>query len=701
MREGSDRSGGGPRWLGLAAAASFGVVIAAWWNHFPNGFHFDDSHVIEENLWLRSLGNIPRFFTDASTFSSHPPNATYRPLLSVTYAVDYAIAGGLDPVVFHLTQFALHLGVAGAAFLLFRAVFTRAGGGRAAPWLALAGATWFAVHTGNTETVNYLSSRSDVLSTLGLLAGLLLYIRGGAARRYHLYLIPMVAGALAKPPALVLAPLLPLWVLLFEERVSLTRALRAPTDARVRRAVRAGLPAFVAAAATLVFVESMNPPAQTYGGGSPLRYLGTQAWVSAHYFRLFVLPVGLTADTDMTLVQHWYDTRVIVGAGMAVGLVVLAAWSSRRRSGLPVAFGVGWLALVLALGSLIPLAEVANEHRLYLPFLGAAMAAVWGVWLGAGKLARRWAAGQEAGKEARRNQSRLWARHPGAGGMERVAGLDRRSLVTAMILILLIIAHAVGTHTRNRVWRTEETLWADVVSKSPDNARAWMNYGLAHMEAGRLERAEELFMRAASLTRDYPHLETNLAIVNAALGRQETAEAHFRRSLEMDPAFAGGRFFFGRWLLERGRGPEALNQLERAVEVSPGHLAARKLLAELRSALGRPHRHDPDLADLGIPDDSAPSAAEAYNEGVRLTSAERHLEAALAYRRSLELSATADAFNNLGWSLFRLGFTEEAAEAFRDALGLEPQHPHARSNLDWLNALDPTAVESPAANPTD
>ena len=79
----------------LATVACLGLILAAYSNFFANSFHFDDSHVLETNLYVRSLANAPRFFTDASTFSSLPANATYRPLTTLSLAVDYALAGGL------------------------------------------------------------------------------------------------------------------------------------------------------------------------------------------------------------------------------------------------------------------------------------------------------------------------------------------------------------------------------------------------------------------------------------------------------------------------------------------------------------------------------------------------------------------------------------------------------------------------------
>src|SRR5437764_1876236 len=95
------------------------AVTAAYANHFHNGFHFDDSHTIENNAAIRSLGNIGLFFRDASTFSALPTNQSYRPLVSALLAIDYWIGGGLHPLFFHVSIFVLFLGLTlSLAFLI-------------------------------------------------------------------------------------------------------------------------------------------------------------------------------------------------------------------------------------------------------------------------------------------------------------------------------------------------------------------------------------------------------------------------------------------------------------------------------------------------------------------------------------------------------------------------------------------------------
>src|ERR1700709_1223630 len=89
----------------LLVAGLLATVTAVYANHFENGFHFDDFHTVTDNPYIRSLTNIPKFFTDAETFSTLPSNRSYRPLISTSLAIDYWMGHGLKPLYFHLSTF--------------------------------------------------------------------------------------------------------------------------------------------------------------------------------------------------------------------------------------------------------------------------------------------------------------------------------------------------------------------------------------------------------------------------------------------------------------------------------------------------------------------------------------------------------------------------------------------------------------------
>jgi tetratricopeptide (TPR) repeat protein len=598
----------------VACAAAVVLIAAAYANSLHNSFHFDDSHVIESNVYIRSLHNVPLFFQDAHTFSSFPQNATYRPLVTLSLALDYA-RGALNPHPYHVTQLVLLI-LTGALLVLF---FTPLVG----EWPALFAATLFCIHTANTETMNLISARSELLSTVGLLGSFVLFQRSPFARRTLLYLLPLAIGALAKAPLVVFAPLLYLYIRWFDDK---------------RRAWREALPPLILGVALLVFLNSMNAREWQSGGGSAYRYLITQPFVWLHYVRLFFLPIGLTADTDWAPFEHWYDTRAVAG----YAFIALLAYLIRR--GRPVvAFGLSWFAIALLPTSIFPLAEVANEHRIFFAYIGLVLAAA--------------------------------------------ALVPRKAL--AVVAVVVLFAHLIGTHERNRAWRSEDTLWADVVAKSPGNGRAWMNYGLTRMAKGEYGAARDSFERAATMTPNYSILEINRGIVEGELGDEAAAERHFRRALEINPE-ANAHFFYARWLVQRGRAPEALPHLREALRISNAFAEARALLLRLDAAAGaddefralaeETRRIDPSW---NLP--AWPSYDAAFAESLAAIARSDWLTAAHASREALRHNPrSADAWNNLGGALQKLGFRDDAARAYEQALAIQPDHERARNNLKLL-----------------
>ena len=68
------------------------AMLVVYSNHWHNAFHDDDWHTISSNSFIRSLGNIPLYFQDVKTFSVVPPNRSYRPVVTTTLAIDYALS---------------------------------------------------------------------------------------------------------------------------------------------------------------------------------------------------------------------------------------------------------------------------------------------------------------------------------------------------------------------------------------------------------------------------------------------------------------------------------------------------------------------------------------------------------------------------------------------------------------------------------
>jgi protein O-mannosyl-transferase len=532
------------------ASLAVATIWAAYANHFHNSFHFDDGTVIQNNAYLRSLKNIPLFFKDATTFSSFPTNAAYRPLTSVSFALDYWRGKGLDPFAFHVTQWTLHLLLGVLIFFFIKRALANAGLAIVCPWLALFGATLFCVHRVNSETVNFLTLRSEILSTLGVVGSFVSYQYAPRWRKSFLWLLPATAGAFAKQSAIVFAPLFAIYVLLFPMEAGGEIA----STPRKRRFTWLGLsaPAFALAGLFYFLQGRLGGPRLLYGATPPLIYLQTQTFAWLHYFRLFLVPLGLSADSDWAVIPNWFDTRVFAGTLFALLFLGSAVfYASKRAAGKAFLFGALWFFVALApSSSFFSLSEMINEHRPYFPYIGLilCLTAVLGDLL--------------VSREARR---------PSRGA----------SRVAVSLAVLFLTAHAAGTFERNRAWRNEETLWKSVTESSPGNGRAWMNYGLIFMARADYGNARFCFERAQTLVPNYDVLEVNLGILDGASGRPVEAERHFQRAISLNSNIAMANFYYGRWLHENRRNVEAAAHLAAAIAANPADLDARHLLTRV------------------------------------------------------------------------------------------------------------------------
>ena len=84
------------------------VVVAIYANSLSGSFHYDDFHSLVWNPHIRDLQSIPAFFADPGLFSADPDKAMFRPLLLVSYGVNYAL-GGYEVAGYHLFNLLVHL----------------------------------------------------------------------------------------------------------------------------------------------------------------------------------------------------------------------------------------------------------------------------------------------------------------------------------------------------------------------------------------------------------------------------------------------------------------------------------------------------------------------------------------------------------------------------------------------------------------
>ena len=437
-----------------------------------NGFHYDDGHSILRNPHIRSLTNLPLFFSDPAVFSENPEYAMYRPLVLVAHALNYAW-GEYAPFGYQLLNLAVHCLAALCVYIILRQL-------RLPAEAALFGALVFGLHPVQTEPVNYVSSRSESLAGLFYLLAFSTYLqaeRQPALSWFLFSLAAFTAALLSKATAITL----PLILLACQWILHPVGPLRFP--------YRRHLPYWALAGAYLVLYRGLA------GGGIDraeqvrpyLSQLATQTKALVHYLKLALLPAGMNVHQQFWASPSLASAPVFFSLLAGLSLLGIALFHRTRRP--LIVFGLVWFVLCLLPTLAVPLHILVNDHRLYLSLFGLALAlAVLST-----QVTPRW------------------------------------------VLHSVCMLFALISFQRDQIWRDELSLWEDAVARAPLMPEAHYNLGHAHHQVGHLDPARQAYQRALELSPNYTRAQVNLGAVYRAEGAYDRAARLFESALKNEP----------------------------------------------------------------------------------------------------------------------------------------------------------------------
>ncbi len=507
-------------------------------NNFDHDYHLDSVYGIEGNPAVRDLANVPSFFSDPTTLTTLRQNHDYRPVLQTSFAINHAISG-YQTWSWHLLQILLHftcvLGLYSLSSKVLEQFFSQKGGWRSSH-LPLVAALIFAVHPCHSGVVNYLWARSSLLVGALILPAIVCYMRPrGTAVHDRVPWCSLLLFTVALWTKVEAVAVLGVFFLYEVVQIAEQRRVvgaRASFLGDVRRALlspatRRRLLPFVLIAlgyfllrSTIVgdYVAAARQEPDTTAWG----YLGTQLTAWWHYIGHWFAPVGLIADdTGYPEYAGFMEAPVLyaLAAWALVAAVLVSLYSSRPGYMFLV---VSALALISPHSSFLPLAEMVNEHRPYIPLAVLSLA-----WL-------------------------IPARN-GAALLARGRPITRCLIGGASVLLLGAFAQL--TWERNKVFATWEGYWQDVVEKAP-SARAWLNLGIGLK--GRegddpVVRAQARACFEQSLEfRDWHFTRLNLYLMDHEDGDWKAAARHLDRAVELDVWSNRSLLWRGQYRLDRG-----------------------------------------------------------------------------------------------------------------------------------------------------
>ncbi len=576
----------------IASAIIFITILLLFSSSLWNEFVWDDQSLLKKDIFT-DWKNIGTIFTVADTVNPGDNVSYYRPLAYITFLFDYQL-WELNPFGYNLENILLHALVAILFYLLISKVFND-------NVLAFLSSMLFAIHPAVTEPVNFIAGgRNTILCAAFLMGSLLLlvYSKGGKWKWSVFSVIVYSLSLLSKEQAITL----PLFLLFMT-------ILSKSEEVKVKGYLITG---FFATTIVYLFFRAQILGVVTSQFDIFLSHekLGLIASCLVGYFRIMLFPLKLNIEY-MTVPLPLLSFNSIAAAG---GMIALIYFSTKRNMAEPLRISCIWLVLsFLPISNIIaiPSAPVADRY-IYIPLLGMCLA---------------------------------------AGYLLKSLHAKKQTLATSLFIVLMVTLGTL-THARNNVWENEESLWMDVVKKSPAKAVGYFNLGVIYEKKGAPDRAIKQYRLALQKDPNYVSAYTNLGIIYHLQGLTDKALEQFRTAIQREPDFAKGYYNIGRVFQSRGSLNQAIEYYLLALSFKPDY-------AEAHNNLGAVYKSQ-NLIDKAI---------EHFQTSVKLN------------------PKSANSHNNLGAAYMSKGRMDEAIKHFQIALAIDPNHAKAIMNLRFATSL--------------
>ncbi|MFC1855244.1 tetratricopeptide repeat protein [Thermodesulfobacteriota bacterium] len=460
------------------ALVIFNLIIFS--NSIKNEFVWDDIVLIENNNLIKNTKNLKTLLTkeDASPFSAG--TGYYRPLINLTYMLDYQLHGG-KPSGYRLTNIAFH--ILCAIMLFFLALLITKD-----RTLSLIAALIFSAQAVHVEAVTFISGRNNVVCALFSLISLYYYIKNATENKhYHfnLSLLFLFLAAASKEFAFMLPLIFILYDYSFKPDFSFKKNLKKYVG------LFTPVICFLILKAILVpFGNSANLHTPTL-----FRRLITTLPIMVKYMASQIAPCRLGIYTDMPLIESFFNIKVI-GSLVFLILIIALAIKYRKKERLIFFALISYFILLIPVFNIIRIPNAMMADRWLYP--ASALFAIL---------------------------------------IARVLSLvcKKNRTIIFIVALLFVSSLSYATIKRNHVFKNNLQLFEDAIKKNPNSAQIENNLGMVYKLAGDLDEAEKHYLLAIENNPNYFIPYSNLGSLYGSKKDNEKALEYFNKAFELEP----------------------------------------------------------------------------------------------------------------------------------------------------------------------
>jgi len=526
--------------LCLIVVISFGVYA----NSLNGEFIWDDKELIADNVYIKNWDYLSTNLTRDFFYRSQDKGKVgyYRPIITLSYMINYALFG-LKPLGYHLTNVFIHTLT---ALVIYSLTFSLSG----SLICSLLASLLFAVHPIHTESVSWISGRTDVIAGFFFFLAFMLYVSWDKRGKIFFYAGSLIAFSLALLSK-EMAVTLPMVLILYDW-------LWHPQDlakGKFRRYLPYG-------AVVLLYLVVRFLILKVGTGNEHIESIGRFAvWLSSgkaflYYLGKLILPVNLNAYIMMDLSSFPY-VAALTGLLLIAGMTVWA-WKQRAEQPLLSFAFLSYLLTFVPLFNIIPLNAPREvdlpmaERFLYIPSFSICL--FFGLIL-----------------ERNIRDHRL---------------TSPVKCVLPVLAVFLVSFFFLQTCDRNRDWQSELQFYRETVGTSPRSAIFRNNLGVIYKRHGDLSHALSEFKEAIRLMPDLAQAYDNLGNFYFDTGQYQDAIHEFRNALSLDDQ-AETHSNLGALFFKMGDYGKSEKEFKAAVRLNPQFAEAHFNLGTIAERAGR------------------------------------------------------------------------------------------------------------------